>query len=189
MARPKYTEGDVQALDKLEQAFWEALEQTPYAKMSVRGIVAAAGLNKNTFYYHFGTLDDLARYCVNRSLPSELGKIVFLQGSTAGTRAFEQALASQTVKRKFARVRLMLSPNAQALQGIVSDELVSIWKSILSEPSAGASEQRDLLLKFAAGGLVKALHGKLESEYAPTVDSLRTSGALDGLIKALEDAA
>lgn len=60
MARPTYGIGDMQARERLIASFWSLLEGEAYTQMSVREVCREAGLNKNTFYYHFGSLDELA---------------------------------------------------------------------------------------------------------------------------------
>lgn len=57
MPRPHYKKGDDTARDKLEAAFWDALAEGPYEGISVVGLCRAAGVNKNTFYYHFDNID------------------------------------------------------------------------------------------------------------------------------------
>jgi AcrR family transcriptional regulator len=53
----------------MENAFWELLEKNPYEKITVTDIVEHAGVNRNSFYYHYNKLDTLAqtaiRNCVN----------------------------------------------------------------------------------------------------------------------------
>ena len=53
--------GDDTARDKLEAAFWDALAEGSYEGISVVGLCRSAGVNKNTFYYHFDNIDELAR--------------------------------------------------------------------------------------------------------------------------------
>ena len=76
MARPKYGRGDVRAREKLIDAFWDLLEAEPYTQMSVREVCRESGLNKNTFYYHFSDLDELADEAVARALPVELAQLL-----------------------------------------------------------------------------------------------------------------
>ena len=76
MARPKYGRGDARAREKLIDTFWDLLEAEPYTHMSVREICRESGLNKNTFYYHFSDLDELADEAVARALPVELAQLL-----------------------------------------------------------------------------------------------------------------
>lgn len=41
------------------ESFWHLLEQRPLGKISVKDIVEACGINRNTFYYHFQDIPDL----------------------------------------------------------------------------------------------------------------------------------
>ena len=61
MARPKYEHDEQTAKDRIVEAFWRMVEDGPYEKIGVRGLVRESGVNKNTFYYHFEGIGDLAR--------------------------------------------------------------------------------------------------------------------------------
>lgn len=45
--------------DLLIQTFWHLLEEKPYSKITVNEIASTAGVNRNTFYYHFQDIPDL----------------------------------------------------------------------------------------------------------------------------------
>lgn len=44
----------------LSDAFWQLLEEMPYSKITVKGIVDRCHVNRNTFYYHFQDIPALA---------------------------------------------------------------------------------------------------------------------------------
>lgn len=46
-------------------AFWQLLEEKPFNKITVQNIVERCALNRNTFYYHFQDIPNLAEYTVN----------------------------------------------------------------------------------------------------------------------------
>lgn len=46
----------------LAEAFTDALHTTPLAKITVAGLAASAGVNRQTFYHHFTDVYDLARW-------------------------------------------------------------------------------------------------------------------------------
>lgn len=72
MARPKKTQEGPSAVERMEEAFWELLDEKPYSKITVGEIVKRAQVNRNAFYYHFDNLDDLADYALDNALPYEL---------------------------------------------------------------------------------------------------------------------
>ena len=41
------------------ESFWRLLDERPLSKISVKDIVEACGINRNTFYYHFQDIPDL----------------------------------------------------------------------------------------------------------------------------------
>lgn len=45
-------------------AFWQLLEEKPFNKITVQNIVERCALNRNTFYYHFQDIPNLAEYTV-----------------------------------------------------------------------------------------------------------------------------
>ena len=44
---------------EIKRTFMELLEQRPFSQITVKDIVEACGINRNTFYYHFTDLPDL----------------------------------------------------------------------------------------------------------------------------------
>ena len=71
MARPRYATGDPTARDRLIEAFWSLLGDRPYTKLSVVDVVRTARVNKNTFYYHYADLEELAHDAVEQTLDPE----------------------------------------------------------------------------------------------------------------------
>lgn len=61
MGRPRYAAGETPAREKLIGAYWELLEEDSFENVTVRAIARRAGVNHNTFYRHFGSLEELAR--------------------------------------------------------------------------------------------------------------------------------
>jgi AcrR family transcriptional regulator len=175
MARPKYAPDDIRALDKLESAFWDMLAEMSYPRISVRALVAQCGLNKNTFYYHFTDMDELATYCIDRALPIELGNLAFAGSSVED---FTRALDSPVVRDKLSRTVILLSENGSALHALAVQRLVRAWQVILPPAPDIATEEQALQLKFAAGGLVATLAGREMTDYAKTIAHLRKSPAV-----------
>ncbi len=46
------------------EVFWQLLEEKPYNKITVQNIVERCEVNRNTFYYHFQDIPDLAEYSI-----------------------------------------------------------------------------------------------------------------------------
>ena len=48
----------------MSDVFWQLLEEKPYSKITVQNIVERCQVNRNTFYYHFKDIPDLAEYSI-----------------------------------------------------------------------------------------------------------------------------
>ncbi len=48
MARPRYAVGDATAKEQIIEVFWKLLEDEPFDRMTVRSVVLAADVNKNS---------------------------------------------------------------------------------------------------------------------------------------------
>ena len=55
MPRPRKDQEGPSAVERMEEAFWNALAEKPYAKMTVGDIAQRAQVNKNAFYYHYSS--------------------------------------------------------------------------------------------------------------------------------------
>ncbi|WEV58788.1 TetR/AcrR family transcriptional regulator [Bifidobacterium sp. ESL0728] len=76
MSRPRQDSNQLPATTRMENAFWKLLEERDYPKITVTDIVNLAGVNRNSFYYHYCKLNNLAETAIqhavegiNRALP------------------------------------------------------------------------------------------------------------------------
>jgi len=184
MARPKYGNGDVPARGKLVDAFWRLLAAEPYTQMSVREVCREAGLNKNTFYYHFESLDALAGEAVGGALPIELAQSLI--AAPLGELPPLQPIArTPTVSRKFTRVGLVLGSNGAALQGTLMSCFTEQLAQLMPYSSEEERQSKTLLLGFVAGGLVNTLRGKEPARYADAVTELQRLPAIQACMDEL----
>ena len=60
MPRPRHDSELLPAKERMRNAFWALLEDREYRKITVTDIVHEAQVNRNSFYYHYGSLNELA---------------------------------------------------------------------------------------------------------------------------------
>ncbi|KFI49445.1 TetR/AcrR family transcriptional regulator [Bifidobacterium biavatii] len=60
MPRPRRDSEILPARERMENAFWELLADREYHKITVTDVVHEAGVNRNSFYYHYSGLPELA---------------------------------------------------------------------------------------------------------------------------------
>ena len=52
----------------IKAAFWKLLSEKSYAKITVKDVVTACGINRNTFYYHYDNVPSVAYECISGRL-------------------------------------------------------------------------------------------------------------------------
>ena len=81
MGRPSLRANEPSARAKLHAAFWEALEEKPFYEITVSEIARRAAVNKNTLYYHYHNLNELAQGAINESLLTDVPDTLFAEKS------------------------------------------------------------------------------------------------------------
>lgn len=169
MARPRYEKSDETARERIVAAFWEELGETPFEKISTRGLISRAGLNKNTFYYHFENIDALAQEAIGNALPRKLAESIasgtVLQDAESRESGF---LSSEAV--------LLLSPNGSALRPILAREMAKLWSSLMEARGIEVDAERRTLLSFIANGLIGAIGESGPNNALKTLSLLLNSG-------------
>lgn len=61
MARPKRHSSDLPAYTRIENAFWQLLEEMPFDKITVSALSRRAEVNHNMIYYYFDNIQDMAQ--------------------------------------------------------------------------------------------------------------------------------
>lgn len=182
MARPKYEEGDTQAKERLEDAFWRLLSDKPYAKISVQNVADHAGLNKNTFYYHFDNLEELARDAIQTTLEPAL-VCGFIDIATSPSDALARVLRVRANRALLKRTAVLFSSNAVPLQEIVISHIASLWCDALGLDSATLCEEDRELLIFSAGGLSSVLSERTTDDYPAIARTIKLDQLLHPIIE------
>lgn len=172
MARPRKDPFGKSAVDVMEDAFWELLAERPFAKITVSALCDRSGVNRNTFYYHFESVGELAELAITRTFPTREIALALLQGRERSDppdsgAAFDGVarylvLHGQEIPLRMARMRLVFGSHG-------TNELSAICKRYLTESVLGAFglQKGDLdqeglyTLTFMLGGLTECW-GKAE---------------------------
>lgn len=150
MARPKYTAGETTAREKLESAFWNQLAEKSYSKITVASLVSEAGLNRNTFYYYFDSVDDMARAAFEETLvpvfPLFAGQVLQLDIVAADVRLPED------FGERFNHLRLFIRGDSPLLVSMVKDTLRTIWLDYFGIAYDELTMREMFLLEYMIGG-------------------------------------
>lgn len=156
MGRPR-NDGGPTAPQRLEAAFFDLLSATPYQDVTISALVREAGVNRNSFYYHYTDLDDLARGATDNVVLSEIAHLI----ASGLTPASEQVDQLSRVPGMAERVRRMLiltgSHSTARLRGIVREAVQDIWLAEFGLEREDLEPQEEAALDFIAGGAMALL--------------------------------
>lgn len=143
----------------MENSFWKLLSERDYGKVTVTDIVDLAGVNRNSFYYHYCKLDNLAESAIKHSVQSINNSMPEFTAnpSRAWNGIVMQLLGVPSSRTNIDRLALTVGPHTSpALIQTVHDALregFMQWQHLDPEMSA----TQDVLLEFSIGGLMAIL--------------------------------
>lgn len=161
MPRPRRDSEILPAKDRLENAFWELLSEREYNKITVTDIVRTADVNRNSFYYHFSGLPELADSAIlhaveDMPMPGVPGRD--FNPDTEWRKHVIALLRDPEQRQRLDRLALLAGPHS-------SPELVSSLKefgrltmiSVLGLDADNLDLKTDLMLDFTVGGMLAVL--------------------------------
>ncbi|WP_449315159.1 TetR/AcrR family transcriptional regulator [Rubneribacter sp.] len=129
------------------QAFWEVLEEKPYAQMTVSDIARAANVRRNTFYYHYANVGELAEQAIRQYIPLAVQNINVMR--SGGPDSHFPPLFPPDAQGKIA---LIAGPHgAMDLLNIVKNIAWDLWVS-----EFGVDESKRPLFEYAISGMMAA---------------------------------
>ena len=168
MARPKKGNSSEFATIKIENAFWRLLEEEAFSDITVLRISQESGVNRNSFYYHYEDMNDLARKAFKNNAEAEVSKALFgvlfmsLQGEiTDLAKEIDPKLILHARK-----IMLCAGSDSVFLNQMVHNLLKEIWLDELSICEDLLSPEEQLQIHFIFAGLVSVL-GSPEVREAP----------------------
>lgn len=183
MARPRYVAGDETAREKLGAAFWLLLADRPYTTLTVLDVVRAAGVNKNTFYYHYSGIDELAEDAVAGTLDPD----ALLTALTA-LRHHDQGDGPRVDAEFDARLdRLCLiagTHSSPALRQHLKDGLHNAWAQVLQLDDSQLTLEQRLGVEFALGGILELMAFRFSVGNAVSFTTAATVITRSGMLEA-----
>lgn len=174
MARPRYERDEQTARQRIIEAFWRMVEDGPYDKVYVRELVRESGVNKNTFYYHFEGVDDLARQATRELLdPVFLTEMLSqMQGA-----AVQARLKDAGFQMRLSRVRTVArAKGTPELQDVLKSALAETWSSVVGFDLEALDVPQRVALEFLLGGIMSVLAYANEDGSSPAPDQVVSAG-------------
>lgn len=153
MARPRRVEGVKTAQERMEDAFWEMLAEMPYHEMTGRELRRRAGVSHNTFYYHFASMDDMARQMF-RGIGIEQGPPAMLAILQGGGVAAEIAASIPNFAQRYHHVCLMAGSASPMIISMLHDAVMAAWINAVGLKESDLTPGDRIDLEFAFGGVI-----------------------------------
>ena len=155
MARPKKNTEGKSAQVRLENAFWEALEEAPYSAMTIMGISKRASVNHNTFYRYYNNLDDMAQKAFNGLVLYGLPEILI--SASAPETILKNTIITRVNPEDIQKVLLFAQSGSSYLTSILHDTIAGIWLKAAGVDKENLTAVQKFDLDIIFGGLVAAL--------------------------------
>lgn len=161
MPRPRHDSEVLPAKERLENAFWELLADRDYRKITVTDVVREAGVNRNSFYYHFSGLPELA----DSAILHQVEAIPLPQAPDPNGNPEEQwreritaLLADPVQRQRLDRLALLAGPHSTLdLTESLRDFARLQMLSMLQLNPEHISLKTDLMVEFTVGGMLAVL--------------------------------
>ncbi len=185
MARPAYRGDQPTARERLREAFWELLEREGYGRITVKAVAAAAGVNPNTFYYHYSSMEDLAKDALDAEKLSEIPEAI-RDSARPGSVPLQDALSYVAVGGRWRRIRLFVSSDSVVLRGLFYETFEGFWLSLMGVSRQDLSEEDALDLTFMLNGAMGVIALQGDDYDMSYVRSLPDRPLGRGLIETIE---
>jgi AcrR family transcriptional regulator len=154
MSRPAYSAQDQTAKERICDSFWQILSD-PAKKLTVVELCRLSGINKNTFYYHFETIDSLTEYIIDGFLDRNLAELVIKAAlADSGSEAY---MNDSCYSEGFRKLCLIASSEQPSLINRLKTAIRNIWCSVMDlDYSALPTEKKDII-DFMLGGILSIL--------------------------------
>ena len=186
MARPVYRGDTPTAVTKLKDAFWQLLGSMNYSHITVKKLTAAAGVNPNTFYYHFATMDDLAKAALKEVQLSELPLLLMSRFTTGSVPA--GALPDPgSLEERWQKIRLFLRSDSTVLQQYIYDLMEQFWLEAIGVEKTDLSREEYLELIFVLNGAVSVIRQQDREYDASFLETLPERPLGRGILQTLDE--
>lgn len=176
MPRPKYRQNDETAREKLVRAFWDGIEDMPFHKLTVSEVIRRAGLNRNSFYYHFTCIDDMAKKVVEETLMRDLPGILVSALNNGISIVVDSLLSDKDIRERFDRICLLAGKNSSPqLQEMLKTAISDNWKNYLSIETEKLTHEDRLVFEFCIGGVLSLLALRTDTETSPPIRDMFAS--------------
>ena len=142
---------------RIKEAFWQLYQERPIEDIGIKEIVALAGCNRTTFYYHYKNihelLDDIEHECIIQDVPYLLMDVIH---NNKNYIALLDLINSK--KDVLMRISLLLGPNGDpAFSQKLKELILERWRELICEPGEELPREKQIILEYLISGMLGLL--------------------------------
>ena len=156
MARPPKNAEGPSATERMESAFWDCMGEMPFSEITVRDIVGRAKVNRNSYYYHYDSMWDLAQAAIEHAKFAALARV--LLGDSPASDEYDTDVAASQAKVGFDHLRMLAGENGnQRLLEDAKRAVVNEWLGLFGLDAATLPNELRSSIDFVFGGVTALL--------------------------------
>lgn len=162
MPRPKATAPGLSAKGRIEEAFWQLLEELPYGQISIKKLAARARVNHKTIYYYYENIDALAKHLFQETISTYFSETNPLTAFLSGQQEqyWETHLSSVGVRRAM----LFIRSDSLFLNTIFKEYIQGNWLASVGMMEQDLTEVERMELDLIFSGMMSVLGKDFSAE-------------------------
>lgn len=142
---------------KIENAFWSLLETERYSDITVLRVSQEARINRNSFYYHYQDINDLAYKAFVRNADNEVTRTLIAALLSTFQEGHSALVFDMSILPHTKRIMLCAGSDSPYLNQLVSNHLKAICFDSLSIKEELLSGDERMQIRFISAGMVAIL--------------------------------
>lgn len=153
MGRPSKHSDVPNARERIVTAFWTLLQQHRLNEITVGMIVAEAGCNRNTFYYHFDNKEALVNSILENEFEDTAQRVFNM---VAG---FDNGFLEHLLNDGYlSRVALLMNQgDADLIQRKVKQHVTGVWQAVLRPEGGTLSNETRCVIECVTGSILSLI--------------------------------
>ena len=156
MARPKMNQPEASAVYRIEAAFWALIEQKDFSDVTMQLLAKEAGINRNTLYYHYDNLYEVASRSFSKVIRDEASMVLIdtlLSAPQNLSNKWEQLELNDRLKK----IHLLARSDSPLMRSLLKDAIISRWFSKLGIDLQSLTSEMQLQIDYIASGFISVL--------------------------------
>lgn len=156
MSRPKYTDYESTATARIKSAFWILLEETAFNNITMQGLANKADVNRNTLYYHYNNLQEVALSAFQDIVSEEMSEL-FMDIMLTHPAEISNIWDSTDLSNRIKKVHLFAKSESPLLRSILKETLITRWFDKIGIRTDTLSLENQLQVDYLTNGFIGIL--------------------------------